>query len=158
MSEQNYGGRRVNVRAIIYQNGKLLAVKHRHENGKAVAYYAVPGGGLDPNESLQQGLKREIVEELGVEPVVGRLLFTQQYHTIRKGFDEELELFFAIENVDDFESLDISATSHGSAELAVCEYVDPREVEIFPRFLSTIELSAYFSDTLPVLVVDNFNE
>ena len=48
---EHYTGRRINVRAIIYKDGKLLAVKHKHGDNIS-HYYAVPGGGLDPQESL----------------------------------------------------------------------------------------------------------
>ena len=158
MSQPNYAGRRVNARAIIYKDGQLLAVKHFDDDGGPVPYYAIPGGGVDPSESLEQGLRREVMEELGVKAVIGRLLFIQQFHTRREGFDEELEFFFAIDNPEDFEELDIASTSHGSGELAVCEFVDPKKVEIFPRFLSSIEMDDYCSNIKPVLIVDNFNE
>lgn len=158
MSQPNYAGRRINVRAIIYKDGQILAVKHLGEDGEAAPYYAIPGGGLDPHESLQDGLRREIMEELGIKAIVGSLLFIQQFHSRRVGYEEELEFFFAIENPEDFTELDISSTSHGSVELAVCEFVDPRQVTIFPRFLSAVDLDEYFSRPQPVHIVDNFNE
>ena len=48
--------RRVNVRAIIWKDGKLLAVKHKTSPGEESPYWAVPGGGLDPMESIEDGL------------------------------------------------------------------------------------------------------
>ena len=42
--------RRVNVRGIIWRDGKLLAVKHKNNDGSEADYWAVPGGGLDPHE------------------------------------------------------------------------------------------------------------
>lgn len=158
MSQPHYAGRRVNVRAIIYQNGKLLAVKHIGSDGEAAPYYAVPGGGVDPHESLEHGLSREMIEELGVDPIIGRLLFIQQFPSGRRGYEEELEFFFAIDNPEDFDALDLTTTSHGSIELAVCEYIDPHAITIYPKFLQTIDLGEYFTGTKPVLIVDNFNE
>lgn len=158
MSQPNYAGRRINVRAIIYQQDKLLAVKHFESNGEASPHYAVAGGGVDPHESLIDGLRREMIEELGVTPVIGKLLFIQQFNSGREGFQEELEFFFAIDNPEDFDHLDLTSTSHGNIELAVCEYVDPHAVTIYPRFLETVEISDYISGIKPVLIVDNFNE
>lgn len=158
MSQPTYAGRRVNVRAIIYQDGKLLAVKHISANGQAAAYYAVPGGGVDPHESLEQGLSRELFEELGVAATIGRLLFIQQFPSGREGYEEELEFFFAIDNPEDFTNLDLSTTSHGSIELAVCEYVDPQAVTIYPKFLQHIALEDYYASTRPVLIADNLHE
>jgi ADP-ribose pyrophosphatase YjhB (NUDIX family) len=135
-----------------------LAVKHINSNGEAAAYYAVPGGGVDPHESLEDGLRRELREELGVEATVGKLLCIQQFNSERAGYEEELEFFFAVTNVDDFEKLDISATSHGAIELAVCKYVDPRTVTIYPRFLQTVDLEAMYASPATALIVDNLDE
>lgn len=158
MSQPHYAGRRINARGIIYHDGKLLAVKHISSNGETAAYYAVPGGGVDPMESITQGLERELVEELGIRPVVGKLLFIQQYRSGRAGFEEELEFFFAVDNPKDFENPDIASTSHGSVELAVCEFVNPHEVTIYPKFLQTIELDNYVHNVSDTVIFDNFHE
>ena len=73
-----YTGRRINVRAIIYKDGKLLAVKHKHGDNIS-HYYAVPGGGLDPQESLIDGLARELHEETGIDAVIGNLLSSNSH-------------------------------------------------------------------------------
>ena len=109
MSE-HYGKRRINVRAIIYRDGKLLAVKHRRGD-KVAHYYAVPGGGLDPQESLADCLVRELREETGVTAQPGRLLFIQQFPSSRLGYAEELEFFFAVDNPDDFAAINLENTS-----------------------------------------------
>ena len=89
MPQENlYTGRRINVRAIIYKNGKILAVKHRRGD-EVSPYYAVPGGGLDPHESLIECLIRELREETGVTAQPGRLLFIQQFPSSRAGYQEE---------------------------------------------------------------------
>ncbi len=148
--------RRINVRAIIMKDGRLLAVKHRTDERGAAPYYAVPGGGLDPHESLEAGLKRELLEELGVEAQVGRLLFIQQFPSGRAGYDEELEFFFEVTNVDDFAAIDITSTSHGY-ELDVCEFVDPTSVVLYPVFLQSVDIAAHLAGA-PTLVVDNLAE
>ena len=140
--------RRINVRAIIWHEGKLLAVKHKR--GDAVSsYYAVPGGGLDPMESLAAGVRRELVEETGIEPVVGRLLFIQQFQSSRQGYDEELEFFFHIENPEAYLAVDISSTTHGKDELALCEFVDPASAHVLPEFLTRISVAHYVENELP---------
>jgi 8-oxo-dGTP pyrophosphatase MutT (NUDIX family) len=150
--------RRVNVRAIIYRNGHILAVKHKESDGSASSYYAVPGGGVDPMESLEDALRREIMEETGIEASVGRLLFIQQFASARKGFSEELEFFYEVTNMDDFDSIDLASTSHGHHEIAVCEFVDPSKAQILPRFLQKIDVGSYIASPQPTLVIDNFNE
>lgn len=154
---EHYTGRRMNVRAIIYKDGKLLAVKHKH--GEDIShYYAVPGGGLDPQESLVDGLARELREETGVNAVIGNLLFIQQFPSARAGYAEELEFFFTVKNPDDFTNIDLETTSHGAEELAVCEFVDPASVTLYPEFLQSIDLVGYANNDRPTLVIDNLHE
>ena len=152
-----YTGRRINVRAIIYKDGKLLAVKHKHGDNIS-HYYAVPGGGLDPQESLIDGLARELHEETGVDAVIGNLLFIQQFPSARAGYAEELEFFFTVKNPDDFININLESTSHGAEELAVCEFVDPASVTLYPEFLQSIDLACYANNDRPTLVIDNLHE
>lgn len=150
--------RRIGVRAIIYKDGKILAVRHKSKDGTAKDWWAIPGGGLDPGEALEDGLKREIEEELGVAVVPGRLLFIQQFTSGREDCDEELEFFFLIENSDTFESIDFSGTSHGMAELAACEFIDSTVETIKPGFIAEIDMQNYIESVQPVLVVNRFAE
>lgn len=69
--------RRINVRAIAWHDDKLLAVKHKTKSGGEANYWALPGGGLDPFEYLADGVTRELIEETGITPIVGRMLFGQ---------------------------------------------------------------------------------
>ena len=152
-----YTGRRINVRAIIYKDGKLLAVKHKHGDNIS-HYYAVPGGGLDPQESLVDGLARELREETGIDAVIGNLLFIQQFPSARAGYAEELEFFFTVKNPDDFININLETTSHGAEELAVCEFVDPASVTLYPEFLQSIDIVGYANNDRPTLVIDNLHE
>ena len=150
--------RRINVRAIIWRNGTLLAVKHKSENGEEAPYWALPGGGLDPLESLEDGIARELMEEFGVQAQVGRMLFGQQFPSSRPDRDEELEFFYLITNPEDFMSIDLKTTSHGSIELARVEFVDPREVNILPTLLQTIDIAKYADSVQPVYIANNLRE
>lgn len=154
---EHYTGRRINVRAIIYKDGKLLAVKHKHGDNIS-HYYAVPGGGLDPQESLIDGLARELREETGIDAVIGNLLFIQQFPSARAGYAEELEFFFTVKNPDDFININLETTSHGAEELAVCEFVDPASVTLYPEFLQSIDIVGYANNDRPTLVIDNLHE
>lgn len=150
--------RRVGVRAIIYKDGKILAVKHKSKDGgQPNDWWAVPGGGLDPGESLEDGLKREIQEELGIAVIPSRLLFIQQFQSTRVDCNEELELFFLIENADDFETIDLLNTSHGLSELAVCEFIDPTKESVKPEFIGEIDLKSYVESVQPVLIADRLS-
>lgn len=150
--------RRIGVRAIIYKDGKLLAVRHKNKDGTSKDFWAIPGGGLDPGESLESGLQREIKEELGIKATIGRLICIQQFTSSRIGCDEELEFFFLVENIDDFTGIDFEHTTHGLEELSACEFIDPTCERVLPSFIGTIDLGSYVNTIQPVLVADMFNE
>jgi len=150
--------RRIGVRGIIWQDGRLLAVKHKDREGNPKDFWAIPGGGLDPGEQIEEGVKREMLEELGKEARIGRLLFVQQFHSSRSDRDEELEFFFLIENTENFSGIDLTKTSHGTEEIAECAFIDPMAEVMKPGFLSEINLQEYVETLRPVLIVDRFHE
>ena len=154
--------RRINVRGIVADdNGHIFAVKHRdRDTDGESAFWAIPGGGLDIGESLDKGLVREFEEELGIKPVIGRLLFMQQFiFTHRNGNrSEKMELFFHIENTADFQhDIHLSATSHGH-ELARVEFIDPAVSDFLPDFLQKVDVRNHIDTNQPVLFVDNLQE
>ncbi len=138
--------RRITSRAIIVHNGKLLCLKHKPYEGHTVDYWCTPGGGIDDHESLIDALKREIVEELGIEPIIGNLLFVQQFIHKNRGI-EEIEFFFHVANATDYLNIDISKTSHGAKEIDQIAFLDPNGPEIIkPRFLEDISFEDGFSN------------
>ncbi|MCJ8166605.1 NUDIX hydrolase [Pontibacter sp. E15-1] len=69
---------RVRVCGICVQNDKLLLVRHGQTVGNT-AFWAPPGGGLHYGETLQECLKREMLEETGLEVQVERFLFVNEF-------------------------------------------------------------------------------
>jgi 8-oxo-dGTP diphosphatase len=78
---------RVVVAAIIRNRNKLLLAKEVLESGRE--RWIFPGGGVNFGETLEEAVKREIKEELGMEIEVEKLLGFKEaifpkvnYHTI----------------------------------------------------------------------------
>lgn len=67
---------RVNcVGAIIFDaSGRILLIKRGHPPGEGL--WSIPGGRLEPGESDDAGLRREVMEETGLHVEVGRLAGT----------------------------------------------------------------------------------
>jgi 8-oxo-dGTP pyrophosphatase MutT (NUDIX family) len=68
---------RICVAAIVIQNEQLLVIRKRLDDGKA--FYSVPTGGQEPGETLVEAVQREVLEEVGAEIFVDRLLFVREY-------------------------------------------------------------------------------
>lgn len=131
--------RRIAVRGIVYKNGKMFAMKHIDDSGSEVSYWSTPGGGLDDGEALRDGLHREFLEETGIAPEIGKLLYIQQYGD---GDKEYLEFFYHITNTDDYDGdIDLASTSHGQIEIARYGFIDPKTEVILPAFLQQTDIA-----------------
>jgi ADP-ribose pyrophosphatase YjhB (NUDIX family) len=142
--------RRVAVRGIIFKDGKLLCQKLTAYRRNDRDFWCTPGGGLDIGELLEDGLRREMIEETGIEPKIGRLLFMQQF--AEDDEKEQMEFFFLIENPEDYETIDLASTTHGVEEVEEVEFIDPKEHVVLPDFLQKIDLKLYVETVQPVLI------
>jgi 8-oxo-dGTP pyrophosphatase MutT (NUDIX family) len=152
------------VRPVIYKDGKLLCVRNRcyagggNKDGASVAkYLMLPGGGVDPSEPLESALVRETIEELGVKPRVGRLLFISQFYDRSSHDIEKIEFFFLVDNPEDFDRVDLSKTTHGAKELAEIGFYDPKSTKITPSFFNKLDLEDFINNLRPVCINSYFD-
>jgi ADP-ribose pyrophosphatase YjhB (NUDIX family) len=87
---------RTAARALIIMDDKLLAIKMRDRTG---VFYILPGGGQRHGETLQEGLRRECLEEIGTEVTVGELLYVREYIGKNHEFRNSHHAFHQVENV-----------------------------------------------------------
>ncbi|USN87597.1 MAG: NUDIX domain-containing protein [Candidatus Nomurabacteria bacterium] len=117
----------VRCRAVILHEGKLLVVRHVHDT----SYVCLPGGHLEFGEDVISCLKREIVEELGIEPEVGQLLYVNTFTV--GDIKQPVEFFFAVKNSADYLKIGENERTHAH-ELEDFEWIAPTDgVRLLPE-------------------------
>ena len=65
------------VAAIIHKDGAYFATQRGY--GEFEGMWEFPGGKIEPGESSEDALKREIQEELGIDITIDKFLCTTEY-------------------------------------------------------------------------------
>ena len=93
------GAIRVAARALIIEDGKLLVMTYKDDHG---SWCVTPGGGIAKGETLGEGLRREVDEELGIRVSPGDIVYVRELlgrtaKVMHGGISEDthqLEVFF----------------------------------------------------------------
>ena len=86
----------VGVHIILIQDGKVL-LGRRFNTGYEDGQYCTPGGHLDPNETVVEGIIREAREEIGVLLESEHVRMTHVMHR-KKTSHERIDFFFSCDN------------------------------------------------------------
>ena len=77
---------RFSVHAVIMNNkGKVLQLKQTYGDKR----WGLPGGGVEPGETIHEAIKRECFEELGIDVLIDA--FTGLYY--HKSFNSQVGIF-----------------------------------------------------------------
>lgn len=117
---------RMRCRAVIIHDNKLLTVRHIGGN-----FLALPGGHLEFGEDPKECVFREVMEELGIEPEIGRVVCVNTF--VFEETKQSIELFFEIKNAADYLELENNHRSHAH-EIDEYVWVSPEdEFEMKPE-------------------------
>ena len=150
--------RKITARGIVFHKGKILCARPKAYNNpnrdEPNDFWCLPGGKLDDCETILHCAEREMVEETGINPVLGNLLYIQQFGD---GKTEFIEFFFHITNAHDYMSIDLSKTTHGQNEIEEIEFIDPKTTLVLPKFLSTEDIATQIEGNLPVKIFSDYD-
>ena len=87
------------IACIDYRNGKVFIAK-RQMKGDMGGRWEFPGGKIEENEDFESAIKREMMEEFGVEVTVGQhITSTTFYHKEKECFLDAFEVHFAHDGI-----------------------------------------------------------
>lgn len=64
----------IDVTAAVIEKGERVLIAQRRPDGRRPGRWEFPGGKVEPGETAEECLAREMVEEMGVEVAVGEKL------------------------------------------------------------------------------------
>ena len=134
---------------ILLEDGKLALIR-RERVGRV--YYLLPGGGVEPGETLVEAAQREAAEELGLQVSVGRLV-AEVLH------QENRQFYFLAHRVSgEFgsgvggEMVGRAAPEAGTYQAVWLSTHDLLVQHVYPRELCELIANAAGSDAWPTIV------
>ena len=131
--ERSFSAARVGVGAVIIRDGQVLLVKRGREPAKGL--WAVPGGAVEPGETLQAAAEREIFEESGVVIRAGEPIFV--FDLIEKDETGALKFHYVIV---DLRAEYVSGEPVAADDAADARWLKPRDLDSLDVVPVTLEL------------------
>ena len=98
----------VSCRGVIVDGDKMLLVENKKNENK---FYCTAGGKMEFGENPRQTVEREIYEELGINPQVGRLLYI---NTFDDGKTQAVDFLYEVLNSADYKDVEKLKGTHSS--------------------------------------------
>ncbi len=113
----------IGAKAIIVNEGRILVLREAHyDEGTNEGIWDVPGGRINPEEPIIEGLKREVMEESGLQIEAGEVLGVYEtFPTIKGEACHIVRVYYQAKLISPSE-----VTLSGDHDLY--EWIDPNEV------------------------------
>lgn len=125
---------RISIRAIICDNDEIFLCSNAANKPSC---WCLPGGRLEENETLPEGLSRELFEEFGVQAEIGELLYVRELLDER---NNHIEFLFMVNNPQVFRNIDMSkaSTSYEIEDYSFIEIDKINKYTVKPEILYTL--------------------
>ena len=130
--------KRVSARGLIVTDDGLAVIFRRKVNEKSIKeYYVIPGGGINENEQNEEGLKRELKEELNIEAEINDLAFIVET-------DDRIEYFYNCKYI----SGDFTLNGEEIDRMSKNNYYEPTfiKIEDIDKYDILPEVKNYYKD------------
>jgi len=114
----------VGVGAVIVAEGKVLIVKRKYD--PLAGQWSLPGGGVELGETLEDSIRREMLEETGLEIEVGPVI--EVFDRITRDEQGEVRYHFVLV---DYLCWPIGGELVAGSDVADAKFVDPSELPQF---------------------------
>lgn len=128
---------RVRVAGILIKDNKLLLIEHTKNSN---VYYLLPGGGVEPMETLKEALIREFKEELGMDVSVANIM--QVVQSVSPSDQRNiLHVNFKVSSSDEPRLTEMDGRLSGFKWLNIDDYNTQDQLTFYPPVLKgTLEL------------------
>ena len=114
-------------RAIITDGERILVVKNKKNN-----FFCPPGGKMEFGEDPKKTLEREVIEELGVKPEIGKLLYI---NTFNDGETQEIDFIYQALNSADYKDIENLKGTHNFELSKIVWLEKSSEEKVLPKEL-----------------------
>ena len=111
----------VGVGGVVIHEGRALLIKRGSEPLKD--QWSIPGGTLDLGESIQEGVRRELLEETGIEVRVGELI--EVFDRIFRDAAGKIQYHFVIV---DYLCEKVSGEAHAASDVTDVAWVNEEDL------------------------------
>lgn len=126
--QMDSSNKKINItsRGIIIHNDKMLVVTIVG-NG----FYCLAGGKIENEENLVECAERELLEELGVKPEIGRLMYVNTFFD--KNNVKNMDFIFEVKNSKDYLDLENVKSTHAFELSETCWKDRDEDVNFLPK-------------------------
>jgi 8-oxo-dGTP diphosphatase len=114
----------VGVGGVIVDDGKVVLVKRRYE--PLQGHWSLPGGGVEIGETLEAAVARELMEETGLEVMVGPVI--EVFDRIMRDEDERVRYHYVLV---DYLCWPVAGALRAGSDVDAAVLVDPADLKAY---------------------------